>query len=554
MAGLEDILGAGDAIKQVFLYGMLQQVIQQAFQPYFAAISQKVMTAHPDMILSPADVATAVNRSFMDLAQGQAEAAKSGIDSDRFDVMRHLAGNAPGPQELAAALMRKIIDPAGKGADSTSFEQGIAEGNLGDKWAPVISKLAQALISPPDAASAVTRNFMTHEQGAAAAAKSGVSADLFDIMVALSGDAPAPGQLAEALRRQVINAEGTGQDSTSFAQGIAEGRLADKWIPVIKALATAWPTPTQAIDSALKGQITPSEGQALYEKLGGDPQFYQLLLDSAGNAPTPLEALTMAHRNIIPYSGRGADVVSFEQAFLEGPWRDKWQKPYEEMGNYVPPPETVRTLLEQGAIDDTTAGKWWSMYGMPADTVQAYIQAAHFNNTAATRGLTISSILDMYYAQLQSRDSATKLLEVFAVPAANIEDLLNYVDMRRAIAAVNSAVSRIQALFVGHKITTQTAEDALTRLHIPPVTISDIIQTWQLEASANVKTLTAAEIADALHYGIMDQPTAMSELQAIGYTPYDAWVRLSIKNGAPLPDMPPRIVGVPSGQVVPGLT
>ena len=554
MAGLEDILGAGDAIKQVFMYGLLQQVITQAFQPYFEQISQLVNSAHPDMVLSAADVATAVNRSFMTAEAGQAEAAKSGVDAERFNIMRDLAGDAPGPQELAAAVMRGIIEQSGSGPDSTSFEQGIAEGNLLDKWAPIIYKLAEALLSPADAASAVVRNFMTAEAGLAEAAKSGVSADLFNIMVHLSGDAPAPGQLAEALRRGIIPVEGTGADSTSFNQGIAEGRLADKWASVIQALSKAWPTPTQAIDSALKGQITQAEGQSLYEKLGGDPQFYKLLLDSAGNAPTPLEALNMAYRGAIPFTGTGPDVVSFEQAFLEGPWRDKWMAPYRQLGEYIPPPETVRTLLEQGAIDKATAAKWWAASGMPQSTIEEYLKAAAFNNTAATRGLTVTSVLDMYYAQLQSRADTAKLLAIFGVPPTNAEELLAYVDMRRAIAAVNSAVTRIQTLFITHKITENTARDALTRLKIPASTISDILQTWLLAESANVRTLTESQITDAFYYQIMPYETALQELQNIGYTPYDAYVLLSNKAKGPLPNPPPRIVGVPSGQVIPGLT
>lgn len=554
MASLEDIIGAGDAIKQLFLYGMLQQVLGQAFQPYFLQISQIVNAKHPDVVLSPADVATAVNRSFMTHDEGVTEAAKSGVKPDRFQTLRDLAGTAPGPQQLAAALLRGKINETGKGADSTSFEQGISEGNLNDKWAPIIKDLAVALLSPADAASAAVRNFMTHDDAAAEAAKSGVSPGLFDIMVSLSGDAPAPGQLAEALRRGTIHLEGSGKDSTSFNQGIAEGRLADKWAPIIQELSRAWPTPTTAIDGTLKGQITPEAGKALYEKLGGDPQFYQFLVDVAGNAPTPLEALTMAHRGAIPYNGKGPDVVSYEQAFLEGPWRDKWMAPYEKLGEYMPPAETTRVLLEQGAISKATAAKFWAAAGMSPETIQEYVQAADFNNTAATRGLTVTSVLDMYYAQLQSRDESARLLSVFGVPKENADMLLAYVDMRRSIAAVNSAVTRIQTLFITHKITEQTARDALVRLKIPASTISDILQTWLLTESANVKTLTESQITDAFYYQIMPYETALQELQNIGYTPYDSYVLLSNKAKGPLPNPPPRIVGTPAGQIIPGLT
>lgn len=551
----EGFLGKlGGIGEQLVLWGILQQALGAVGGPALEELTALVNTDFPLTRLSPADAATAANRSFLTETDAASEAAAAGIDPGRFNTMRSLAGTAPGPQELVTALMRGIIPRTGSGAGTVSYEQGIREGNLLDKWAAMLEKLGQQPLSPADAASAAVRNFLPSDQAQAEAGKSGVDPAVFQTLVHLSGDAPGPQQLAEALRRGDIPATGTGPDSTSFQQGIAEGRLADKWTSTIKALAKIWPTPPLALDALLKGQLTETDAQALYEKLGGDPQFFQTLYDTRGNAPSPVEALQLANRGIIPWTGTGADVVSYEQAFKEGPWRNKWEPAFKALADYIPPPETVRTLLEQGAITHDQASKWWNAYGLPADTVQAYLNAANFNNTAATRGLTESSVLDMYYAQLTTRDDAAKLLSLFGVPAQNQDLMLAYVDMRRAIAAVNSAVSRIQALFVGRKISVSTASDALNRLKIPAATVDSIIQTWQLEASVNVKTLTESHIVDAWDYGIMNQATAQAELVAIGYTPYDAWVQLSIKNKAPLPNPPAREVATPLGAVVPGVT
>jgi hypothetical protein len=459
MAGLGDVLGGSSEIRQLLVWGLFNQMLSELLAPYLAVLGQDVNARHPDMVLSPPDLADAVVRNFKDLAAAEGEAAKSGLDPDRFATLRHLAGNAPAPQQLAEALRRQIIPEKGKGADATSFEQGIAE-----------------------------------------------------------------------------------------------GRLADKWTAMIKGLAPQWPTPPLALNALLKGQLSDAEAKTLYEKLGGDPQFFTTEYNVEGNAPTPVEALQLANRGIIPWNGTGADAVSYEQAFLEGPWRNKWLKAFEALAEYIPPPETVRTLLEQGAIDHQQAAKWWSNYGLAPDTVNAYLKAADFNNTAATRGLSESSVLDMYYAQLVSTDDAKSLLGLFGVPKSNQDLMLAYVDMRRAIAAVNSAVSRIQSLYTARKIGEQTAREALTRLKIPASTIDSIIQTWNLTASINVRTLTEAQIADAWSAGIMDQETAQAELEAIGYTPYDAWVLLSIKAKAPQPNQPSRTVAAPLGAVIPGVT
>lgn len=554
MPGLEDIIGAGDAVKQLFLWQVLGQVLSGALQPYLQSLTEDVNSAHPVVPLAPGDLADAVVRNYMTLGDAQTEAAKSGLDAERFATMVPLHGDAPGAQQLAQALLRGIIPEGGTGPDSDSFEQGIREGRLADKWAPMLRQLAQAVLAPADAADAAVRNFMDPGQAAAEAAKSGVPAELFQVLTHLAGDAPAPGQLAEALRRGLIPDHGTGPDSTSFDQGIAEGRLADKWVDMIRGLAQEWPTPTDALAATLEGQVTEDDGKALFAKFGGDPQYFQLLYNTRGNAPTPVEALELANRGIIPWEGTGPDAVSYHQAFLEGPWRNKWLEPYKALGNYIPPPETVRTLLEQGAITQDQAATFWKQNGMDDATVQAYLQAALFNNLADTRGLTINAILDMYYGQLIGKDDATQFLDLFQVPAANVDLLLAYVDMRRSVAAVQASVDRIQTLFTSRKIGTDTASAALERLQIPADAIDSIISIWEITASVNVKTLTEAQIVDAYGTGIMDQGAAMTELAAIGYTDYDAWVLLSIKAKGPLPDQPPQLSAAPIGDVIPGVT
>ena len=201
MPGLEDLLGAGDAVKQLLLWGVLNQVIGDAFAPYLESLTQDVQSAHPVIPLAPGDLADAVVRNYLPLAEAQAEAAKSGIDAARFATLVPLHGDAPGAQQLATALLRGLIDKSGAGPDAVSFEQGIREGRLSDKWAPLIADLAKQLLSPADAASATVRNFIDRSQAEQLAAQAGVDAATFGTLTHLAADAPAPGQLAEAVRR-----------------------------------------------------------------------------------------------------------------------------------------------------------------------------------------------------------------------------------------------------------------------------------------------------------------------------------------------------------------
>jgi len=532
----------------------MNQAIGAAAAPYFSQLQQDVNARTPVEPLAPGDLADAVVRNYMTLAEATAEAAKSGVRPADFATMVPLHADAPGPQQLAVALLRGIIPADGGGPEAASFVQGIREGRLADKWAPMIRELSNVLLSPPDAAAAVVRGFVSEADGQATAAKSGVDAATFATLVHLSGDAPGPQQLAEALRRGAIPADGSGADSISFTQGIAEGRLANKWAPVIQKLSLDWPTPVAALSAQLKGAFSGDEGKAMYEKLGGDPQFYDWLLFGEGSAPTPNEAADMARRGIIPKDGTGPDAVTYEQAFLEGPWRNKWSDAFWQYSQFIPTAREVITLLKDGAVDKDTAAVWMKRAGADDATVAAFIAEADTEALSNYKGLTQSAVLNMYYNRLITADDATNILESLHVSPQAVPLMLAYADLQRAIAQQNSAISRVGTLYAARKITAQTAKQSLITLQVPAAALDDIMSTWELENSISVKLLTATQIVDAWEYDVMTEAEALTELGNIGYTPYDAWVLLSLKAKAPLPDKPGQGPAAPQGAVIPGTT
>ena len=439
---------------------------------------------------------------------------------------------------------------------------GVMQQALSAGLAPYFSQLQQDAsarspvtpLAPPDAASAVVRNFLASADAAALAAKSGVDAATFETMTALAGDAPGPQQLAAALLRGLITESGTGPDAVTFQQGIAEGRLADKWAPVIKALATLWPTPVDALNAVLKGQVTQAEGERLYTQLGGDPQFFTWLRDTQGEGPTPLQAADWARRGIIPWDGLGPAATSYAQAVKESRYRDKWAAAYRDSVQYVVPPFSVITLLKDGAISKETATSYLRAAGAPADVITAMITEADATSLSAYRGITTSAALQMYYNRLITPADATSMLESLHVSKAAVPLLLAYVDMEKAIAQHNSAVTRVGTLYAARKITEATARQSLITLQVPAAALNEIIATWQLENSISVKTLTETQIVDAWAYQVLTQAEAETELGNIGYTPFDAWVLLSNKAKEPLPGRPGRGPAPPQGAVIPGVT
>lgn len=598
MAGLFELLGANGLVESILLWQIVGQVASTLLSPAFNALMQDALKAHPNVVLTPEILTRAVVQSFMPKDAAIAEAAKSGIDANRFDILLKLgeqrlqpadlaeavlrsylalegaqdearaqgitagrfrtltllAGDGIGPQQAAEARRRGYIKAGGKGPDETSYAQAIAESRLHDKWGEALYQLTQAILSPQDAAQAVVRNFLPFDAGADVALLNGVDSGQFRTMVDLAGDAPSPTDLTIALRRKLIPFDSGSPDKPGFKQGIEQGRLADKWIPLIRDLAQEWPTPTDALEARLVGQVTTEVSRELYAKFGGDPQYWELLFDTRGEAPTPLELGVLANRGDIPWEGLGKDKITFQQGFFEGRWRDKWLPAYRNLAKFRSPESTVTLFLSHGVIGVEEATDEFAKLGMDAATIKRYVDEAHLEAYSDYRGATISTVLSAYHEQVITHDQAAAILTGLHVDPRASEILLELQDIERAFTAIGNAVTRVRTLYANRKITLQTARDSLKQLGIDGTQIEGIIDSWQVENSISVKVLTEAQINDAVAAGLITEAEGMTELENIGYTPFDAWVLLSIKLKRPLPDKPKQGPAPPQGTVIPGTT
>lgn len=598
MADLGEIGGAFAYLQSFFLWQIIGQVASTLLSPAFNALQQDALKAHPNMVLTPDILARAVVQTFMSRQAAMEEATKSGIDEsrfnvllkladirlqpaelaeavlrsyeelgaaehearlqgvtpDRFRILTLLAGDGIGLDQAATALRRGYIHEHGKGPDSVSFDQAIAESRLHNKWGPILFELTKAILSPPDAAQAVVRNFISHEHGAALAALSGVDAEQFRIMVDLSGDAPSPTELAVALRRAIIPFDSGDPAKPGFVQGIRQGRLADKWITMLKELSQEWPTPTDALEARLVGQVTTKESQELYAKFGGDPAYWQLLFDTRGEAPTPLELGVLANRGDIKWNGLGPQETSFSQGFHEGRWRNKWEDAYRHLAKYRAPEGTITLFLAHGVINDEEAADEYAKLGMDEPTIKRFIDEAHLEAYSDYRGATVSIALQAYHQGIINHDQTLAILEGFHVTTVAAKFMLDFQDAQRAYEAVNNAISRVRTLYAARKITLQTAKNALGEIGIDGTQIEGIVKSWQIENSVSVKILTEAQIARAFKLGILNELEALTELQNIGYTPFDAWVLLSLEEKTLVGPRPNPGPAPPQGQVIPGTT
>lgn len=409
----------------------------------------------------------------------------------------------------------------------------------------VNARTPNEVLSPSELASAVVRTFLTEGEAAAEAEKSGIDPARFHTLVEIIGQALGPQDLAIALRRGIIPEDAGDPAGVGFIQGIAQGNLATKWADVVKALAVLLPSPESALDALLEGQTDDATARELYARFGGDPQYFDLLFNTRGQAPTPTQALELLNRGIIPERGTGPEATSYEQAFLEGPWRNKWLEPFIALREYLPPPRTVTAMLRNGSLTDAQALDLYHKYGLSEATAAAYITDAHHQKTASTHELARTTLQELYHDQIISRAQLTSSLTAQGWSDADAEYLAQVIDVKRQQQALNAVINRVHTLYVGHKIERATVTGAFTAMGLPDAQQAGILELWDLERSAAAADLTAAQIEAAVFYKVITMDEGIARLERRGYTPHDAWIALSVRLHGPQP-------GEPAPDAVPG--
>jgi hypothetical protein len=468
--------------------------------------------------------AAAAAAGLVTLAEADQTAGAWGNTPETFQLMYQLAQQIPGAAQLLDMHHRGLISDQ----DLAGWLQrtGIPPGLIA-----AVTSAGQQLLSPADAALAVVRNIMPLADGLAVAAANGLSAADFNILVMNQGE-------PLALEEMLLLYRWGKMDKATLEQGIRESDVRDAWIPYAEMLGIVPPSGAEVVNAVIRGQISDAEGQERWHIAGGDPTWYETAVTSSANPPSPTELAQMVHRGLIPWEGVGPDVTSFQQGIYEGDTKDKWEPLLRANAVYYPPPREIATLVKEGGMTQDQAMKLWQEAGLTADLAHQYWLAAHYNKTSTVHQLAQGEIVALYTDKAIDHADALKMLESVNWTPGDAEWLLDIADLKTARAALESAISKIRGLYIAWKISATTAKAALAALDVPATQAGQLTDTWNLERGANIKVLTAAEITDAWYYQLIAPADAQQLLEQIGYTPYDAWLLLNIKNKGPIADYP----------------
>ena len=360
----------------------------------------------------------------------------------------------------------------------------------------------------------------------------GIDAERYEALKYLAGVAPAPQELFEMFRRGIITYFSEVEGQNSVERGLYQGQTKQSWVGDLAQLAYSWITYNDFVNAAIREQIPRATAQEWAGKTGLDIEtkvapginMFDLLFDIGGRPPGPEEMARMAHRGIIPWTGTGPSEKTFQQGIAESDLKTKWTDALEALSTYIPSNGEITGWVRHGFVSAEDA---WPMYranGVTHAVAELMVHSALTDQLAEDRRLAKGEILAMYQNQLITPEEATDALEVIGFHGEIGKELLRLADFRRESQAYGRIISEIGRQVLTGKVSLVNAHSTLAAMGVPPETIKILTEDWRLARQSEVPTITAGEIATSVYYGIEKVEEGMEDLEALGYTKYNAYV------------------------------
>lgn len=476
MASLGDLLtSAGESGKQLFLWGTLAEIVRAATAPYLRELEYLVNTKHPNVPLSPADLAQAVVRGVMNKATADKIARKSGADTAQMKVLYDLAAGPPGIETVLQMYRRGIVEWGKVGPTQSSVANAIATSRIYTYWSDALKAM-----------------------------------NILPIPAAEMVDAIVEGQTTRGTRSN--------------------------------------------IEAAARGEqvsgLTPA-ATTFYEVMwanGYTPDQADLMFNTRGNPPAPTQLIELYRRGLIQWTGTGPLETTVQQGIYEGATKDKWEPLYKGLVVNIPSEYYLLTMMKTGQIPITVGAKLLHMYGYTQTVVAGIIGVASSESVATEKKLTKSIIEDLFLEDIFNATEAMTYLEGIGLGHEAATFTVTAWEMTLSKKQTDAAITKTRTLFIDRKIDAAEARSALEAYGITTKAATTVLTTWTLERAQNVTLLTSSEVTDLVKYAITGSTgttfgisTGLTYLQALGYSPRDAWLRLAsaLHGTTGFPPIPP---------------
>jgi hypothetical protein len=520
----------GNAVSTAAGYG-IGSAMSPALEPLTREVANETWSAHPNQPLSPDDAADATVRNLLTVEQAAAEAKRNGINADRFETMRGLAGEPPGPAQLLELWNRGDLDEA-------DVTRGLRQGRLRNEWVNAVKALRRYLPPVSDLVRFGVREVYDPEQRAfldldadypeamtADAAKLGLSERDARRYWAAHWNLPSYTEATEMLHRGFLT-------RSQYDDLLRAQDYAPTWRGKLRDIAARIPPLSDMIRFAVREVYDPAKRAAL----GLDAEFPEAFAGQAAlhgmseahareywaahwHLPSATQGFQMLHRKEIDLAELDGLLKALDYPTL---WRDRLRN----IAYHVPGRIDLRRMLQEGLITPAEARGGYEHLGYrPADAARMVALAQASGSTTA-KGLTAADLAAEYEGLLISRAEYVSELRGLGYPAAAAEEKADVTDSKRARAARNALIATARTRYIGWRIDQPAVEQALRDADVPAAQASDLLARWAVERELNVHHLTEAQVLAAYKKTLLTRDAALERLLDLGLDADDALIRL----------------------------
>ena len=487
------------------LLGPVSGAISTFLNNELAPFVYGVVGVNPRLRLDPQTSANAAAEQIVPYGDAERSAMDQGYDAGPFAAMYTLAQQYPPIADGLDMLRRGHISPA---QFTLILQRSASPSQFYDAW-----RSMREVPLPPDlAALAVLRGAMTQQQGEKTAALSGVSAADFQIMIDDTGEPPGPEQLDEAFRRRII-------DKARLERGIRQSRIRNEWIDVIEALRFVPMSVADAVNATVQNHLTAQQASVIAEENGLTPGAVDTLIQSAGE---PLSRTEMEQL----YNRGRVTKAEVEQALRESRLKNKYIGAAFDLHVRLLEPRMLSSAVEFGVISHADAVKRAMEYGFSAADAAILVNEGSARKLRTYRERVVSAAEGLYEVNALPDARFLSIAKAMGFDQAEADFILQSAEFRRQQKILTSVMAAIRSKYIAHHITEGQASGLLDTAGIPAAQRDAALKLWKIEAAANVRKLTPAQVVKALKLKHITAADAAERLIADGYTPEDVMLIL----------------------------
>src|SRR5581483_5146129 len=227
---------------------------------------------------------------------------EQGIDAGWANALIAAQHSYPDVSTALELLRRNEIEPG-------HFREWMLLNGYRSKDIDYLITLVRNPISAADAALALLRGNLSHDEALSIAREAGVTETDFNTLVNNTGEPLGLMQLLEARRRGFI-------DDGRLVTGILQSRVRNEWVDVAKKLAYSPITVADAVNANVQGHITDQQGNDIASQNGLEPGWFDTLVATAGEPLSRTEMEELFNRGLVTQQ-------QVKQALLESRLKNK---------------------------------------------------------------------------------------------------------------------------------------------------------------------------------------------------------------------------------------